>query len=185
MAIHSDILAWRIPWTDEPGGLRSMGLQRVRHDWATHTQPTHPHACYNDQNLTLISCFSQSLPFPQNEGLMNGKTTVTKETFSRLQRQAGWQLSYSLESSTDNQLEKMFPPPLFSPLGHKQKTKGVSWTISLSFTCGLSCKGGPTSPQSPHTSTHQHHSQNHLLCAAPFTRVSLPSPALSSLLLRL
>ena len=29
---HSSILAWRIPWTEEPGGLRSMGLQRVRHD---------------------------------------------------------------------------------------------------------------------------------------------------------
>ena len=32
MAIHSSILAWRIPWTEEPGGLQSMGLQRVRHD---------------------------------------------------------------------------------------------------------------------------------------------------------
>ena len=32
MAIHSSILAWRIPWTKEPGGLQSMGLQRVRHD---------------------------------------------------------------------------------------------------------------------------------------------------------
>ena len=29
------ILAWRIPWTEEPGGLQSMGSQRVRHDWAT------------------------------------------------------------------------------------------------------------------------------------------------------
>ena len=38
-------------------------------------------------------------------------------------------------------------PPAFSPLGHKQKTKGVSWTSSLSFTCGLNCKGSPTSPQ--------------------------------------
>ena len=32
MAIYSDILAWRIPWTEEPGGLQSMGLQRVRHN---------------------------------------------------------------------------------------------------------------------------------------------------------
>ena len=32
MATHSIILAWRIPWTEEPGGLQSMGLQRVRHD---------------------------------------------------------------------------------------------------------------------------------------------------------
>ena len=35
MATHSSILAWRIPWTEEPGRLQSMGLQRVRHDWAT------------------------------------------------------------------------------------------------------------------------------------------------------
>ena len=32
MATHSSILAWRIPWTEEPGSLQSMGLQRVRHD---------------------------------------------------------------------------------------------------------------------------------------------------------
>ena len=32
MATHSSILFWEIPWTDEPGGLQSMGSQRVRHD---------------------------------------------------------------------------------------------------------------------------------------------------------
>ena len=32
MAIHSSTPAWRIPWTEEPGGLQSTGLQRVRHD---------------------------------------------------------------------------------------------------------------------------------------------------------
>ena len=35
MAAHSSILSWEIPWTEEPGGLVSMGLQRVRHDLAT------------------------------------------------------------------------------------------------------------------------------------------------------
>ena len=35
MAPHSSILAWKIPWTEEPGGLQSIGLQRVRHIWAT------------------------------------------------------------------------------------------------------------------------------------------------------
>ena len=35
MATHSSIHAWKIPWTEEPGGLQSMGSQRVRHDWAT------------------------------------------------------------------------------------------------------------------------------------------------------
>ena len=37
MATYSSILIWRIPWTAEPGGLQSMGSQRVRHDWATKT----------------------------------------------------------------------------------------------------------------------------------------------------
>ena len=32
MATHSSILAWRIPWTEQPGGLQSMGSQRVGHD---------------------------------------------------------------------------------------------------------------------------------------------------------
>ena len=35
MATHSSILAWRISWTEEPGGLQSMGSQRVRHDCST------------------------------------------------------------------------------------------------------------------------------------------------------
>ena len=37
MATHSSILAWRIPWTEEPGGLQSMGLQRVGHNSVTNT----------------------------------------------------------------------------------------------------------------------------------------------------
>ena len=32
MATHSSIFAWRLPWTEEPSGLQSMGSQRVRHD---------------------------------------------------------------------------------------------------------------------------------------------------------
>ena len=37
MATHSSILAWKIPWMEEPLRLQSMGLQRVRHNWATNT----------------------------------------------------------------------------------------------------------------------------------------------------
>ena len=41
MATHSSILAWRIPWTEDPNGLQSMGSQRAGHDWSdlawTHT----------------------------------------------------------------------------------------------------------------------------------------------------
>ena len=39
MAIHSSILAWRIPWTEEPGRIQSMGLQRGGHDLATKPPP--------------------------------------------------------------------------------------------------------------------------------------------------
>ena len=38
MAAHSSMLAWEIPWTEEPGGLQSMGSQRVEHDLATKQQ---------------------------------------------------------------------------------------------------------------------------------------------------
>ena len=41
MATHFSILAWRIPWTEEPGCLQSRGLQRVGHDWATKQQQRH------------------------------------------------------------------------------------------------------------------------------------------------
>ena len=37
MTTHSSILAWRIPWTEELGGLQAMAVQRVRHDWVTDT----------------------------------------------------------------------------------------------------------------------------------------------------
>ena len=46
MATHASILAWRIPWTEKPSGLQSMGSQRVGHDWArrqaTNVQHTWP-----------------------------------------------------------------------------------------------------------------------------------------------
>ena len=38
MATHSSIFAWKIPWTEEPCGLQSMGMQRIGHNWATDTQ---------------------------------------------------------------------------------------------------------------------------------------------------
>ena len=43
MTIHSSILAWKIPWTEETGRLQSTGLQIVRHDLASNTRcPHHP-----------------------------------------------------------------------------------------------------------------------------------------------
>ena len=50
MATYSSILAWKIPWTEEPGRLQSMGLQRVRHDQATE----HTYNIFSATNLTLL-----------------------------------------------------------------------------------------------------------------------------------
>ena len=43
IATYSSIPAWRIPWTEEPGGLQSMGSQRVGRDWAGAHMHTHIH----------------------------------------------------------------------------------------------------------------------------------------------
>ena len=45
MATHSSIIAWKISWTEEPGGLQSIGLQKVRHDRVTNTQWVHTNQC--------------------------------------------------------------------------------------------------------------------------------------------
>ena len=37
MAVHSNILAWRIPWTEEPGKLQTVWSQRIRHNWDSNT----------------------------------------------------------------------------------------------------------------------------------------------------
>ena len=50
MATYPSILAWRIPWTEEPGWLQSKGFQRVRHDWVTEYA-----LCLNTLLSTLIS----------------------------------------------------------------------------------------------------------------------------------
>ena len=49
MATHSSIAAWRIPWTEEPGGLWSTGSWRVRHDWVTW--------CHTSSLSQMTPCF--------------------------------------------------------------------------------------------------------------------------------
>ena len=56
MATHSSILAWRIPRTEEPGGLQFMGLQRVGHDWSDLAHTAHT------SNISSVP-FSLSSPF--------------------------------------------------------------------------------------------------------------------------
>ena len=63
MATQYHILAWKIPWTEEPGGLRSMGLQRVRHDWADR------HACIYHRGQYKLNHVGKGLEMRQNTAL--------------------------------------------------------------------------------------------------------------------
>ena len=53
IAAHSSILAWEIPWTEEPGGLQSIVLQRVRQDWSDLAH-THARLHLIELNLSLV-----------------------------------------------------------------------------------------------------------------------------------
>ena len=65
MAAHSNILGWRIPWIEEPGGLQSMGLQRAGHDWETLNILTISTSKLGDKWLCEVVS-SQSLEIFQN-----------------------------------------------------------------------------------------------------------------------
>ena len=59
MATHSSILSWEIPWTEDPGRLQSMGLQRVEHDLGTKQRmlliPPFPHL-FNELCISFPEC---------------------------------------------------------------------------------------------------------------------------------
>ena len=63
MATHSSIPAWRIPWTKEPGGLQSMGSQRVGHSWVIWHADTHSQnqGVYFSQYLHTSTCLCFSI----------------------------------------------------------------------------------------------------------------------------
>ena len=61
MAIHSSILAWGIPWTEEPDGLGSMGSQRVSYDLATKRQQPEKQSCQVLTRLEEIRTYAQKV----------------------------------------------------------------------------------------------------------------------------
>ena len=95
MAIHSSILAWRIPWTEEAGGLQFIGSQRVRHDWSNlaHTgaivllksQPSHQGLRTRrlpvwGPFLTLSGVTLHSISMPVNEANLRPESLLWRYT---------------------------------------------------------------------------------------------------------
>ena len=87
MAIHSSILASRIPWTEKPGGLQSVGLQRVGHNWATNTH-----------TLLCPTPYPDSHPDYRLTGLTPA-VTVDHEATLRMKVLCQWWLSKRIEVS--------------------------------------------------------------------------------------
>ena len=74
MATHSSILAWRIPWTEEPGGLQSMGLQRVGHNWSKLAYIT----SYLDPQNQWLSIHMEFIPYKQGYEDLAWKRSLKK-----------------------------------------------------------------------------------------------------------
>ena len=69
MAIHSSILAWEIPWTEEPGGIQSMGSQRVGHNLVTKELQQNPFTYHSSCRMS-ISKHLNTMQTPTKEPLL-------------------------------------------------------------------------------------------------------------------
>ena len=90
-APHSSILAWRIPWTEEPGGLQSLGSLRVRHDWASSLSLFT--SCIGEGNGNPLQC--SCLENPRDGGAWWAAVYGVAQNRTRLER-----LSSSSSSSS-------------------------------------------------------------------------------------
>ena len=78
MAIHSSILAWKIPWMEEPGRLQSMGPRRVGHDWATSLS-------FSMETYKSQSCWWWELPILSTQFFYKPKTALSSvQSLSRV-----------------------------------------------------------------------------------------------------
>ena len=80
MAPHSSTLAWEIPWTEEPGGLQSMGSKRVGHDWAT----SFSLFCIGEGNGNPLQC--SCLENPRDGGAWWAAVYGVAQNLTRLKR---------------------------------------------------------------------------------------------------
>ena len=82
MATHSSTLAWKIPWTEEPGGLQSLRSQRVGHDWATSL--SFPLLCIGEGNGNPLQC--SCLENPRDSGAWWAAVYGVTQSRTRLKR---------------------------------------------------------------------------------------------------
>ena len=78
VAPHSSTLAWKMPWTEEPGGLQSMGSLRVQHDWATSL------SCIGEGNGNPLQC--SCLENPRDGGAWWAAVYGVTQSWTRLKQ---------------------------------------------------------------------------------------------------
>ena len=99
MATHSSILAWRIPWTEEPGGLQSTGSQRVGHDWVISLSLSYSYTMPEKAMAPHSSTLAWKIPWTEEPGRLqsmesqrlrhNWATSLSLFTFMHWRRK--WQ----------------------------------------------------------------------------------------------
>ena len=107
MTTHSSTLAWKIPWTEEPGGLQSMGSLRVGHDWVISLSLS----CIGEENGKLLQC--SCLENPRDGGAWWAAIYAVAQSRTRLKR---------LSSSSSSRLVITFLP--------RSKRLLISWLQS-------------------------------------------------------
>ena len=115
MAAHSSTLAWKILWTEEPGRLQSMGLQRIRYDWATSLSLS----CIGEGNGNPLQC--SCLENPRDRGAWWVAVYGVAKSQTRLKwlsKAIGWPW-WGLLALHDTVLT-LFP---WSPITHWPKTR--------------------------------------------------------------
>ena len=124
MATHSSTLAWKIPWTEEPGKLQSMGSRRVGHDWATSLSLL----CIGEGNGNPLQC--SCLEHPRDGGAWWAAVYGVAQSQTRLKRLSS-SSNINMDLSTGQTGEWHFIVPL--------KSKGqrcllnVKQTVQLKF----------------------------------------------------
>ena len=106
MAIHSITIAWKIPWTEEPGRLQSMGSQRVGHDWATSLTPMLVRSCLKSCMLDFSIIGTKNFQMSKLDLVKEVEPEIKLPTFTGSLRKLGnsKKTSSSVSSTTPKPL---------------------------------------------------------------------------------
>ena len=124
MATHSSTLAWKIPWTEEPGRLQSMGSLRVGHDWATSL--SFSLSCIGEGNGNPLQC--SCLENPRDRGAWWAAIYGVTQSQTRLK----WLSSSSMSNKSVMPSNHLIPSSPFPPAFNLSQHQGLFQWISSS-----------------------------------------------------